>query len=76
MAEKTQAERFREMEEAAARGFTDRTESGGIGLKRDGTLNIGPRPGVPPPKLPLTIIMPDGEIISDLARSIVIDPCG
>jgi hypothetical protein len=49
-------------------GFTDRTESGGIGLKADGTLNIGPRPGVPPPKRPLTIIMADGEvrIISDL----------
>ena len=64
----TQAERFREMEEAAARGFKIRTETDGIGLKADGTLNIGPRPGVPPPKIPLTIIMADGETrtISDL----------
>ena len=68
MESKTQAERFRELEEAAARGFTERTETGGIGLKADGTLNIGPRPGVPPPERPLTIIMADGEArtISDL----------
>jgi hypothetical protein len=59
------SEKLREVEEAARIGFIKRTTEGGICLKADGSLNIGPRPGVRPKQRPITIIEPHDEDMGD-----------